>query len=171
MNKGFTLVEILITVLIMGVLVTMAVPMYERTIEKSRIAQVRVELKRIYDAKRRVLDNLESEFYNPSDFGFENLDYTPVCQNERPQTGHMTECQMDDFTFFIEPRAYQPQAMIRNYVCAVRRTGDYMGVNFLYKGDEVSGEADKFFCNDGSVHDGCEVYGMDTSGSSAYCRL
>ena len=78
MNRGFTLVEILIAVLIMGILVTMAVPMYEKTIEKSRIAEVRANLRRIYDAKMRLLDDMEKTKYVAKLFGFENLDFSGV---------------------------------------------------------------------------------------------
>ena len=171
MNKGFTLVEILITILIVTVLITMAVPLYEKTIEKSRIAQARVELKRIYDAKRRLLDSMDQEYYDPTLFGFENLDYTPACQNARPQAGHMTQCEMDDFIFYIQPSAYTAGDAIKNYVCAVRRRGDYQGVNFLYKGDEVSGNQDKFFCSEGTVPFACDVYGMSGSNGVTYCQM
>ena len=41
MKTGFTLVEILVAVMIMALLVTMAVPMYDRTVEKSRMAEAR----------------------------------------------------------------------------------------------------------------------------------
>lgn len=45
MNKGFTLVEILVAVMITAILITMAVPIYDKTIEKSRISEARVVLK------------------------------------------------------------------------------------------------------------------------------
>ncbi len=167
MNRGFTLVEILIAILIMAVLVVMAVPMYEKAIEKSRIAQARVELKRIYDAKRRVQDNLERETYQTTDFGFENLDYSVACTSTSVPEGqsHQTTCETDDFTFFLLPAGTNNE----NFVCAVRRTGDYAGVNFLYKGEEVSGDTEKFLCNNGGVTNGCEVYGLDATAGTAWC--
>ena len=36
-NGGFTLVEILVVIMIVALLVTMAMPMYEKTVEKSRL--------------------------------------------------------------------------------------------------------------------------------------
>ena len=49
MKKGFTLVEILVAVMIVTLLVTMAVPMYDKTVEKSRMAEA--ELSRDADDK------------------------------------------------------------------------------------------------------------------------
>ena len=57
MKKAFTLVEVLVAVLIMAVLATMAVPMYERMVEKSRIGEVTANLKRLGEAKWREMDN------------------------------------------------------------------------------------------------------------------
>lgn len=45
-DKGFTLVEILVAVMIVVLLVTMAAPMYEKAIEKSRLAEARVTAKK-----------------------------------------------------------------------------------------------------------------------------
>lgn len=164
MNKGFTLVEILIAVLIMGVLVTMAVPMYEKTIEKSRIAEARAHLKRIYDAKIRLLDDMEQTTYNFSTppFGFENLDFAFDCTSPAGETPHKVTCSTDDFKYVLNPTGSGNQ----NFVCAVRRRGDYAGVNFLFTGQE---DTDKFFCNNGGVTNGCDVFGMPSNNTGPWC--
>ncbi len=167
MNKGFTLVEILIAVLIMGVLVTMAVPMYEKAIEKSRIAEARTTLKRLYESKRRALDNRDrDENYTANMFGFEHLDFSLACTHGSTTGGtnsYTITCSTKDWTYSLTP-TNRPNA-----VCAARRTGDYRGVNFLYLGDEVSGSENKFRCNQYRVSGGCEVYGMGTEGNVAWC--
>ena len=78
-KKGFTLVETLVAVMIVVLLVTMAVPLYEKTVEKSRMAEARTMLKKILDAKLRTLDNMETADYTSGKFGFEHLDISIPC--------------------------------------------------------------------------------------------
>lgn len=51
-NAGFTLIELLVVVLIIGILASVALPQYERAVEKSRAAEALVILKNIADANR-----------------------------------------------------------------------------------------------------------------------
>lgn len=166
MKKGFTLIEILVAVMIITILVAMAVPMYEKTIEKSRMAEARTMLKRIYDSKMRLMDDLDLTTYasnasNP-EFGFENLDFTFRCSHGTSSStnGHITKCATKDFTFVLKPMGTGNN----NFVCAARRSGDNTGVNFLYRATANN----PLLCNQSSVADGCHVYGYDSEGS-AWC--
>lgn len=169
MNKGFTLMEILIAILIVGVLVAMAAPMYEKAIEKSRIADVRVKLKRLYEAKMRVMDNMEQETYSPTLFGLENLDYAFDCEGTSTwQSNHQMSCNTSDFKYVINPTGVGHE----DAVCAVRLQGDYRGVAFLFRKDKGAAQNDRLICNDTASPDGkCEVYGMDSTGNSPWCTL
>lgn len=158
MKKGFTLVEILVAVMIVTLLVTAAVPIYERTVEKSRIAEARMMLKKIYESKMRVMDAMNLDSFN-NEFGFQNLDMSMACAGNVACSGSTANTK--DFTYYLKPTNGNA-----NGVCAARRKGDHKGVNLLFLGEEVTTQ--KLLCNNGSSGGSCDAYGMNSQGS-VYC--
>ena len=161
-KNGFTLVEVLVVVMIVAILVTMAVPMYERAVEKSRIAEVETILKRLSESKLRVMDNRDmATFTNDGSLTLNQLDIA---------TPNSTE-----FIYSLYPASYP------NAVCAVRSHGSNQGTKFLFLGetapdychcgsatsDTVCGaycdSGRRFFCEDASnTNPSCEDYGMSS---------
>ncbi len=152
LSRGFTLVEVLVVVLIMAILVTMAVPMYERTVEKSRLAEVSALLKRLHESKLRTMDARNIDTFTSGAFTKSQLDMTVPAEK--------------DFSYGLRPGSYP------NAVCAVRKTGDAKDTKFLYLGEsapeycngnnsalcaEYRSSGRKLFCSGN-----CDVYGLNS---------
>lgn len=75
-SKGFTLVELLVVVLIIGVLSSIAMPMYKRAFERSRVAEARLNLKALSEAANRYYI-LHRSYIQPDYMTMEMLDIEP----------------------------------------------------------------------------------------------
>ncbi len=178
-RKGFTLIEILTAVIILGILAAMAVPMYQKTIEKSYIAEARTVLKQMLDAKLRTMDAMEIDNYSAS-FGFSQLGLSLPCRNGTGGTNF--HCDTKSFRYYLYPNKTgginnvpasftTTGAAYEDAVCAVRTGGDAKDTVFLYVG-QLTSDTKKFFCWS-PTEEGCGTFGLARTGddntNNAWC--
>jgi len=72
-QRGFTLMELIVVVIIIGVLSSIAMPMYENMVERSRVSEAVVTLKAILESQKRYAMEWDEYIINPDDWG-DNLD-------------------------------------------------------------------------------------------------
>ena len=54
-SKGFTLIEMLVVVLIIGILAAIALPQYRKTVEKAKVSEALMNIKAIEDTMHRYI--------------------------------------------------------------------------------------------------------------------
>ncbi|MDE3277195.1 MAG: prepilin-type N-terminal cleavage/methylation domain-containing protein [Spirochaetota bacterium] len=153
-KNGFTLMELLVAVVIMTMLITMAVPLYEKTVEKSRAAEARALLKKMSDSKQRLLVSMELDDWStiPTAFTANSLDVST------PGTPYGTGAEARLHTKYFAYRFF-PAGRVSD-MCARRLSGDTAGVAFWYSPGGTGGH---FFCT--GSNEQCAIYGMKASGS------
>ena len=162
MKKGFTMVEILVSVMIIAMLVMMAMPMYERAVEKSHIAEVGATLKRMGESKLRTMESRNVATYSTASFGKSQLD------------GNFANT--DDFMYSLLPSSWP------NAVCAKRLRGDFKNTIFLFMGEAGMDHCDcpgsyttnsvcgQYCSGKNLICNGqCDIYGMDSISGVGTC--
>ena len=85
MNKGFTLIELMVVVLIIGILSAVALPQYESAVKKSRTAEATVMLKSIADAQQMYLTTFRT--CTPAGNDLSKLDVNIPAENKTADNG------------------------------------------------------------------------------------
>lgn len=167
-KKGFTLVEILTAVVIVAILTVMAVPLYEKTIERSRLTEAQTVLNRLQAAKIQAMDDMECTTYSAAKVASgecPKLKHLRVqFKNECPSASSDTSFCSKAFKYSISPTG------MGNGVCAKRTGGDYEGTTFYYYHGETNDQNDKpsFLC----VGPYCTEYGLEAnSGAGITCPI
>ena len=152
-HKGFTLTEILTAVIIVSILTVMSVPLYEKTVERSRLAEARTIMNRLQEAKWAAMDNMGCATYSKTN-------------SKCPKMGHLNVSfvknagkytfETKDFVYTLKSTTYP------NGICAKRKAGDYKDTILAYYGLRRDDEDAEFKCkNPTGCTDCCDSYGVD----------
>ncbi len=102
MKSGFTLIELLVVVLIIGILASVALPQYQRAVEKSRVAEAKQMIASIITAYR--VYQMENDGANPTSFADLSLTFTDESGNNASGKTFNTK----DFIYQLDPNGGQP---------------------------------------------------------------
>ena len=124
MNKrGFTLTEILIAVVIVAILVVMAVPLYEKTIERSKLTEARAILNRLQSAKNQSMSNMDCDTYSMAEGTHcPKLKHLNIQFANAGCEGTDTSFCSKDFLYSMYPKS-SAEGVNANGVCARRLGG------------------------------------------------
>ena len=122
-RQAFTLIELLVVVLIIGILAAVALPQYQKAVEKSRAAQALVLLKALDQAQRAYY--LANGTYSNS---FAELDVSV------PWSGSDTAVSNQYWTIDLY-NATSDNGYIANRIYATRRSGPYENCGFVFMYD------------------------------------
>ena len=155
-KKGFTLIELLVVVLIIGILAAIALPQYQKAVEKSRVAEAVQMLHQLHNALRVVCLRRGETFCGAG--GYTSLEDNIFSQLDITVPGEVYECP-DDYCFDTTNWTYSTDS---DDFWAYRRTGQYRlwidnrghsGLpGMLYCSNE-----DGTFCNQLCGGDGCTL--------------
>ena len=148
--SGFTLIEVLVVVLILGILSSVALPQYRRSVERTRVAEARTLLRAIFESRERVAWERQYDSYadakaKGNNFGFNKLDITV----KGTYTGtNKTVLETENFSYDMSGDTVIIATAIRG----------------VYSGAKITFTGQSFYCTNGSsgqATKACSVWGSD----------
>ena len=165
-KAGFTLIELLVVVLIIGILAAVAVPQYQKAVEKSKATQAKTLAKSVYQAAQayKLANGKWPSFLS-------SLDITiPWSGNKRALTPtYYTTKSNEEWSLELANNDSM------NGVWIIRNSGNYAGAGFVIRENEyVSGNGvvpkDQLLCVEGSTANHFVTNFTSKNKTGDYCR-
>ena len=146
-RAGFTLIELMVVVLILGILSAIAMPQYRRSMERARVAEALTLIRAIYDSCERLAwENQRNSCGAAVSAGIANFRKLDVLAKGSYSNNALT-LTTDNF-------AYQ----LGNNIVATSVAGDYAGAKITFNGQTFTCTAP----TSGEAARACSVWGAST---------
>ena len=158
MKKGFTLIELLVVVLIIGILSAIALPQYQKAVEKSKAAQALVLLRSVREAFERY--KLANDVYPTK---FSDLDIAiPWTGTDKLITSNVSDTLSNEEWSLQILKPTSSQDLIIG-----RRSGPYIGAAFRYG---IIPLDEKMECVELASFSGAPAASRFTKAKGSYCQ-
>ena len=159
-RTGFTLIELLTVIIIIGVLSAVAVPQYQKAIEKGKFTKAEVMAKSLYDSCERLVAEWGVESYSSLPSNVRKISRLDIGSTSLLPTGFSLNTDTNTiigagFSYKLtgDPRAGTAGQC---YVRISKTAGNYQGTILEYDGSQ-------FFCSGNAT--ACNIYGFDYTDS------
>ena len=166
LSAGFTLIELLVVVLIIGILSAVALPQYQKAVEKSRAAEAMVFLRHLKDmGTMYMLENGSGDYISFSDLGVElPSGYSLVSDGNGGVACNKHWCFMTNAEMWGDDVTTTPDSpMARRYKNGNYEDDDGLFYSLEYISSNSSNNAGQIICTDDQAN-WCSMFGT-TSGN------
>ena len=156
LKKGFTLIEMLTVVLIIGILTAVAVPQYRRVIAKAHVSEAEAVLRTIYDSSERLAGDFGYRSYEKlidvkgeTNYSFKRMDMFDTASLP-------SQCSLVSGGTKLQCARFSYKAAVNGYVAAKKLNTPYQGTYILLDRNtmQLSCKGDE---------DACDVLGLDVN--------
>ena len=149
-KKGFTLMELLTVVIMIGILTAVALPQYRKVVEKGRFTKAQVMAKSMYDSCQRLIAEWGEEDYASLPASVRKISRLDIGSTDLLPSGFV----LNDSSNLISGAGFQ-YTLSGNCIINIKKTeGNYSGVTMDYSGVQF------YYCNDNG-NGACDIYGID----------
>lgn len=149
-KKGFTLMELLAVVIIIGILSSVALPQYRKVVEKSQFTKAQVMAKSMYDSCQRLVAEWGVDSYADLSSNIKNITRLDIGSTDLLPSGFT----IDSANNAISGAGFQYKLSGNCLIGITKTSGNYSGVTMTYNGEAF------YNCND-SGNGACDIYGVD----------